>query len=81
MALPAGRAVKVSARKGTTVSLIPFGRCTGITLKGLQYPLNNATMRVGEIGVSNAVVRSPFSIQVRNGRMLLIIFDPKAGPA
>ena len=80
MAIPVGRALKVSARKGTTVSIIPFGPCTGITLKGLQYPLHNARMRIGQIGVSNVVVRSPFSVQVRKGRMLLIIFDVKARP-
>jgi hypothetical protein len=32
-------------------------------------------MRVGEIGVSNVVGRSPFSVAVRRGRMLLVVFD------
>jgi hypothetical protein len=32
-------------------------------------------MRPGEIGVSNVVRTSPFSVTVRRGRMLLVIFD------
>lgn len=74
-AFPAGRHRTVRARKGTTVSLVPFGPCAGITLRGLRYPLTNDSMKVGEIGVSNVVVRSPFSVKVRRGRMLIIVFD------
>jgi len=74
-AFPAGRRRTVRARKGTTVSLVPFGPCGGITLRGLRYPLTNASMKVGEIGVSNVVVRSPFSVAVRRGRMLIIVFS------
>jgi thiamine pyrophosphokinase len=72
-ALPVKSGKEVKAKVGTTVSLIPFGSCSGITLKGLQYPLNNATMKVGEIGVSNVVKRSPFSVSVRRGRMLMFV--------
>ena len=64
-----------SAPPKTTVSLIPFGHCSGITLKGLQYPLSNATMRVGEIGVSNVVKKSPFRVKVKCGKMLVFIMD------
>jgi thiamine pyrophosphokinase len=74
-AMPVESGKEVRAKVGTTVSLIPFGSCSGITLKGLRYPLTNATMKVGEIGVSNIVKRSPFSITVRRGNMLLFIMD------
>jgi thiamine pyrophosphokinase len=73
MAMPVESGKKIKAKPGTTVSLIPFGRCSGITLKGLHYPLSNATMKVGEIGVSNVVKRSPFSITVRRGNMLMFV--------
>lgn len=73
-ARPVGRAAAFRAKVGTTISLIPFGQCSGITLRGLQYPLTNATMRVGEIGVSNIVRLSSFSIHVQKGNMLLIAF-------
>lgn len=72
-AVPVVSRTTIAAKPGTTVSLIPFGRCTGITLKGLKYPLSEATMNVGDIGVSNVVSRSPFSVTVRRGKMLLFI--------
>jgi thiamine pyrophosphokinase len=66
-AMPVDRTHMWRAAVGTTVSLIPFGRCAGITLRGLRFPLTNAAMEVGEIGVSNVVRRSPFSVNVRVG--------------
>lgn len=72
-AMPVESGKKIVARPGTTVSLIPFGACSGITLKGLCYPLTNATMKVGEIGVSNVVKQSPFSVTVRRGKMMLFV--------
>ncbi|HTY57547.1 MAG TPA: thiamine diphosphokinase [Bacteroidota bacterium] len=79
-AFPAGRQATLTAPRGTTVSLVPFGTCSGITLRGLRYPLTNAVMRPGEIGVSNVVRRSPFTVSVRRGRMLIIVFDRSRGP-
>lgn len=66
---------RIVAKVGTTVSLIPFGICSGVTLRGLQYPLTDATMKVGEIGVSNVVKQSPFSVTVRRGKMMVFIMD------
>jgi thiamine pyrophosphokinase len=74
-ATPVESGKKIAAKPGTIVSLIPFGACSGITLKGLRYTLTDATMRVGEIGVSNVVKRSPFSVIVRKGKMLVFIMD------
>ncbi len=61
------------APRGTTVSLIPYSRSEGITLRGLKYPLKNAQMGHGEIGVSNVVVKSPFGVKLRRGRMLVLV--------
>jgi thiamine pyrophosphokinase len=72
-AIPVGKERVVRAAKGTTVSLIPFGACDGITLRGLQYPLTNAAMGIGEIGVSNVVRSSPFSVRVKRGKILMVI--------
>jgi thiamine pyrophosphokinase len=72
-AVPVGRRRSIRAPRGTTVSLIPFGPCEGITLRGLRYPLTNASMRVGDTGLSNVVVKSPFRVQVRRGPMLLLV--------
>jgi thiamine pyrophosphokinase len=72
-AIPVGKKRALRAPRGTTVSLIPFGPCEGITLQGLQYSLTNASMRVGETGLSNVVVKSPFTVRVRRGAMLLLV--------
>jgi thiamine pyrophosphokinase len=74
-AMPVKSGRKIAAKASSTISLIPFGVCSGITLTGLRYPLTNATMRVGEIGVSNVVKKSPFSVTVRRGNMLLFIMN------
>ena len=78
-AVPVGRRLKARAARGVTVSLVPFGDCAGITLRGLKYGLRNARMRVGEIGVSNVVASSPFTVDVKKGRMLVVIFDGAGG--
>jgi len=74
-ARPARKRTSMRARRGTVVSLIPFGTCSGVTLAGLRYPLRGATLRNGEIAVSNVVMRSPFSVSVRRGNLLLIILE------
>jgi len=77
-AVPVGKKRTIRAPRGTTVSIIPFGPCEGITLRGLQYPLVNASMRPGETGLSNVVMRSPFTVRVRRGAMLLLVHqDPR----
>jgi thiamine pyrophosphokinase len=73
--IPVREKCVMRASVGSIVSLVPFGRCSGITLRGLRYPLRNATMRVGEIAVSNVVVRSPFSVSVKSGHMLLMVLE------
>lgn len=72
-AVAAGRRRVLRARRGTIVSLVPFGDCDGITLRGLRYRLTNASMRVGDTGLSNVVERSPVTVRVRSGAMLLLI--------
>jgi len=72
-ALPVKGKRTLRARRGTTVSLLPLGPCHGITLRGLQYPLTKASMGAGDTGLSNVVVRSPFSVRVRSGAMIVLV--------
>ena len=74
-AIPVRGLCRVKAKRGTTVSLIPFGPCSGITLRGLRWPLTNAAMKVGDIAVSNVVLSSPFTVNVKKGVMMLFILD------
>lgn len=56
------------------VSLLPLGmEVTGVTLEGFQYPLNNATLRIGDsIGVSNVLTADTGHIHIANGPLLCI---------
>lgn len=60
---------------GTTVSLFPLsGKVTGITTKGLKYPLHEDFLENGiRDGSSNYVISSPFSISHKKGDLLLFI--------
>lgn len=60
---------------GTTISFVPFGRCEGLTLEGLRYPLEGAELNIGQIAVSNVVTSSPFSVKLGSGRLLMIVLE------
>ncbi len=61
-----------NSKKGSTISLIPFSNCKGIFLKGFQYPLSNASMKLGEVGVSNVAKANNVQIEIKRGRMLAL---------
>ena len=61
---------------GTTLSILPlFGGAQGIITKGLKYALNNQDLIPGKSpsGVSNLVVSTPVSINLKKGRLLIVI--------
>ncbi len=52
---------------------------TGVTLRGLKYPLNNATLTAAmPLGVSNRFQLTPASVTVRDG-YLLVLWDRDCG--
>jgi thiamine pyrophosphokinase len=61
------------ARAGTTLSVLPYGTCRGVTLRGLRYALTNASLGVGEVGVSNVVNREHVGITIGRGRALVVV--------
>lgn len=63
---------------GSVLSIMPFGeRAEGVSYKGLQYDLQDATMEVGDpFGMSNVSVGPPQEIRVRKG--LLLVIEPRA---
>jgi thiamine pyrophosphokinase len=75
-AVPVRATRRVRARRGTTVSLIPYGPCSGITLRGLKYPLVNGVLHIGEVAVSNVVSTSNFSVRRKRGKLLLVVLEP-----
>lgn len=56
------------------ISLIPITTvATGVTLQGFKYPLENATMKIGEsIGVSNEQVEQTAKINIKEGILILL---------
>ena len=60
---------------GTVLSLFPLsGRVTGITTKGLKYPLEDDFLENGiQDGSSNTVISSPVHITHAKGDLLLFI--------
>jgi thiamine pyrophosphokinase len=71
-ALPVRGPLELSLPVGTTVSLIPFSRCTGVTVEGFRYPLREARMSYGALGVSNVTTRKSCSVTLKSGKLLLI---------
>ncbi len=58
----------------TYVSLLPLTpEVSGITLEGFQYPLTDATLKLGQsLGVSNKLVSSSGTVSIRSGLLLII---------
>ena len=56
------------------VSLLPLSEVvTGVTLQGFRYPLNDATIKLGQsIGVSNVLDAPTGTISIDSGLMLVI---------
>jgi thiamine pyrophosphokinase len=82
-AVPVRSRLSIDAPAGTVVSVIPNGKVAGLTLRGFHYPLRDATMRTGEIGVSNVIRKRPASVTVRSGSLLVIVqsaWAPTASP-
>ncbi len=68
--------VTLPLKIGTTLSLMPLGRCEGITTRGLRFPLNEEALELGvREGLSNMVAESPVHISLRRGKLLLFIVD------
>lgn len=55
-------------------SLLPLSpEVTGICLDGFQYPLQNATLRIGDtLGISNVLIGESGSIKLASGLLLVI---------
>lgn len=70
-------AALIEGHVGDTVSLIPLaGAVHGITTRGLQYPLHNATLSFERArGVSNVLLAPPGEVRIGSGLLLLVHHD------
>ncbi|MBO7190858.1 MAG: thiamine diphosphokinase [Elusimicrobiaceae bacterium] len=73
---PLAASRRFTARPGTRVSLVPLKRCTGVTLDGLKFPLQNAQITLGTTRtLSNQAVKTHFSVSLKSGFLLVYIED------
>ena len=65
--------IEISGRPGDVLSILPITKqVTGITLKGLEYPLVNATLEMGSsLGISNYFKRTMASVSVKKGILIV----------
>ena len=68
------QSVSFSGPTGGYVSAVALSEeVTGVTYRGLEYPLENATLRLGSTrGVSNTMVSSPAQVSIESGILLVI---------
>ncbi|MCC3867306.1 thiamine diphosphokinase [Terrisporobacter mayombei] len=66
--------VILHGKKGDTVSVVPImADVNNITLKKLEYPLNNAKMGyLSSLGISNVMLEDECSIKIEDGYALII---------
>ena len=66
--------IKIEGKIGQTVSIIPIGGdVSGVTLEGLEYPLNDCNIHMGSsLGISNRFIKDTATISVKEGTLLVI---------
>lgn len=66
--------IVIEGEIGDTVSILPFsGNLMGVTTKGLEYPLDNDSIKIGtSLGVSNKMSEKRCEITVKEGIALVI---------
>lgn len=75
--LCAPRRVALAAAPGTRVSLLALTATAVVTLTGLAYELSRGVLTADTgMGVSNEVARRPATIEVHEGAVLGVVFDP-----
>lgn len=67
--------ISISKKPGYSLSLIPItSQVDGVTTKGLYYPLNNATIKMGSTwGVSNEFVEETAEVTITAGLLLVVL--------
>lgn len=56
---------------GTVISLVAIGECGGVSTSGMRWELHDFALPFGPRGVHNEIARSPATVAVRSGDLLL----------
>jgi thiamine pyrophosphokinase len=78
-----GHVTEIRGNPGDTLSLIPlYGDATGIMTKGLEYVLNDGTLRFGSTrGISNVLLENTAEISCQKGLLVgVLIHSPEETP-
>jgi len=80
-AVRGGAGVAIEAGPGDLVSLLPVGgEAIGVTARGLRWPLEAATLRMGRSrGLSNEVTEPDASVRVERGTLLVVVETVSTG--
>jgi thiamine pyrophosphokinase len=70
----AGQTARIEGRPGETLSLIPLTpKVTGVTLTGVEWPLDGTTLQFGStLTISNVLAASNARLQIKDGIVLVI---------
>ncbi len=60
------------ALEGDEISLFPLFSTCRMKSEGLYWPLDELEWHMGDFGISNRVVKNPFSIKMEKGELLMI---------
>ena len=66
---------KFSGLEGRRFSLFPIGKLSDISMTGEKYPLKNPNFKPGDYSISNVIEENYFSIEIKNGFLLFILYD------
>ncbi len=59
---------------GAVVSLIPMPKASGVKTKGLKYPLDNESLKIGKReGALNEAISETVSVKVKKGALLVCV--------
>ncbi len=73
--LLSGNSLSVLDREGATASVLPLSaQVEGVTLTGMEYPLENAQLQFGTtLGISNLIRQKRASVSIRRGLLLVTV--------
>ena len=64
-----------SGLSGRRFSLFPIGKVPGISMTGAKYHLKNPNFEATDYSISNVIKENHFSIEIKNGFLLFILYD------
>ena len=72
MLLRGGEEISFHGKRNDILSLIPLGQdAIGVTLRGLEYPMENGVLRFGDTrGISNALTKETAIVYLKQGLLL-----------